>query len=139
MTNIHKLSGVSSVVDFDKLALLVELQFETVGQFKFVALTVALDFAHFCRRPSFADGGKNLFRDVLVCNGFRVAADFLPFALAVEFDNQSIGEMHIVGRVDKVRILGYERNLKRREIRLDEGLGSRRKLLIVDRSVIGKR
>ena len=37
MTNIHKLSGISSVVDFDKLALLVELQFDAVGQFKFVA------------------------------------------------------------------------------------------------------
>ena len=37
MTNIHKLSGVSSVVDFDKLALLVELQFDAVGELEFVA------------------------------------------------------------------------------------------------------
>ena len=35
--NIHKLSGISSVVDFDKLALLVELQFDAVGQLEFVA------------------------------------------------------------------------------------------------------
>ena len=41
MTNIHKLSGVSSVVDFDKLALLVELQFDAVGQLEFVALSVS--------------------------------------------------------------------------------------------------
>lgn len=124
------------VVDFDKVEVEVERQFETVGQFHFIVAFVAVYFHNRGFGPVLFYIGGNLGRNDGGGNGAVLAIDFFPVAVFVEFDFCAAGEDHFIGAFEEFPFVFGVGHFFIGEVLLDEGLCILRQLVDGNHAVV---